>query len=1096
MASITTRAGKGSPLTNAEVDANFTNLNTELGTMLPKSGGTMTGAITFAAGQTWPTFNQSTTGNAATATTATNLSGGSVSATTGTFSGDTILSVGGGVPLNQIFRFNSANSGLGWGVTEISSNGHLVFQTRTGTGGWTTAVNFGSNGQITASNGFVGALTGNASTATALATGRTIAMTGDVTWTSAAFNGSANVTGAATLANSGVTAGSYGGNNSIPSVTVDAKGRVTAASTVTPSGTWGISVSGNAATATALQTARTINGVSFNGTANITVADATKLPLTGGTLTGAFNAPYLGVNNTTSTNGYGLSLYGGATAGQPTYGLMFQGTATFGTYGPVTADWATYFTMNNTAGRGWIFKTSTGTAGNVAAISTAGAATFASTVTAPTFSGALSGNATTATTLQTARSINGTSFNGSANITTANWGTARTLTIGNTGKSVNGSANVAWSVAEIGAESQHAFGVPRSNLGDPTVREMALFDAQFDNKTERHDIAQIFVETSTDNVTWTTFSVTDANKRTLVGGDSVFSGLTIPYNTPYFRIRLRATSYVYLNALYMYWSSSGHSSRVQIFKKHDSGSWTQHTSSTAAVSAWPGHLYLPFSTIPWHPSGTLGTHFHEIYVLFQPTWNATYPSNGIALYKMQWWGGYPAGKRNLYGTNEFGDAAFPAALSAVGAITQNGNQVLHAGNYTSYSPSLTGAGASGTWGISITGSSASTTGNAATATTLQTARTINGVSFNGSANITITAAANGGNSDTVDSLHAASFFRSDAANSVDARLASGDGRGLRFWDSDAYKIWMSASTNTTWGGRISGETTSDYNMYFSMESGTNRGFVFESGYATKLFAINPNGVRSAVTVTAPTFSGALSGNATTATTLATARSINGTSFNGSANITTANWGTARTLTIGATGKSVNGSANVSWTAAEMGVVPLSGNVVMTGALVMANNVAVAGRDSTGTNRNMVFIGADNYMNIVNGGNVTTRILNQAQTATLVTLSDTSGNFSASGNVTAYSDERLKKDWAPVSPDFVERLAKVKSGTYTRTDINVRQVGSSAQDWQALLPEAVQVASDERGTLSLAYGNAALVAAVELAKRVVRLEAALEKLIGD
>ena len=43
---------------------------------------------------------------------------------------------------------------------------------------------------------------------------------------------------------------------------------------------------GNAATATKLQTARTINGVAFDGTANITVADATKLPLTGGTLTG------------------------------------------------------------------------------------------------------------------------------------------------------------------------------------------------------------------------------------------------------------------------------------------------------------------------------------------------------------------------------------------------------------------------------------------------------------------------------------------------------------------------------------------------------------------------------------------------------------------------------------------------------------------------------------------------------------------------------------------------------------------------------------------------------------------------------------------
>jgi hypothetical protein len=72
---------------------------------------------------------------------------------------------------------------------------------------------------------------------------------------------------------------------------------------------------------------------------------------------------------------------------------------------------------------------------------------------AGTFIGNLSGNATTATTLQTARTINGTSFNGSANITTANWGTARTITIGNTGKSVNGSANVAWSLAEIGAQA-------------------------------------------------------------------------------------------------------------------------------------------------------------------------------------------------------------------------------------------------------------------------------------------------------------------------------------------------------------------------------------------------------------------------------------------------------------------------------------------------------------------------------------------------------------------------------------------------------------------------------------------------------------------
>lgn len=55
--------------------------------------------------------------------------------------------------------------------------------------------------------------------------------------------------------------------------------------------------------------------------------------------------------------------------------------------------------------------------------------------------------------------------------------------------------------------------------------------------------------------------------------------------------------------------------------------------------------------------------------------------------------------------------------------------VLHSNNYNSYSPTLAGTGATGTWGISISG-------NAATATILQTTRTINGTNFNGSANIT------------------------------------------------------------------------------------------------------------------------------------------------------------------------------------------------------------------------------------------------------------------------------------------------------------------------------------------------------------------------
>ena len=103
-------------------------------------------------------------------------------------------------------------------------------------------------------------------------------------------------------------------------------------------------VTGNASTATKLQTARTINGVSFDGSSNITVADSTKLPLSGGTITGNLTV-------------------GGATT----------------TTGALTA-------------KG-------GVVGNV--------------------TGAVTGNASTATKLQTARTINGVSFDGSANITVA-----------------------------------------------------------------------------------------------------------------------------------------------------------------------------------------------------------------------------------------------------------------------------------------------------------------------------------------------------------------------------------------------------------------------------------------------------------------------------------------------------------------------------------------------------------------------------------------------------------------------------------------------------------------------------------------------------
>lgn len=65
------------------------------------------------------------------------------------------------------------------------------------------------------------------------------------------------------------------------------------------------------------------------------------------------------------------------------------------------------------------------------------------------FNQQIQGNALSASKLQTARQINGTDFDGRANITTAKWGTSRNLTIGKTTKAVDGSNEVSWSTSEI-----------------------------------------------------------------------------------------------------------------------------------------------------------------------------------------------------------------------------------------------------------------------------------------------------------------------------------------------------------------------------------------------------------------------------------------------------------------------------------------------------------------------------------------------------------------------------------------------------------------------------------------------------------------------
>lgn len=105
------------------------------------------------------------------------------------------------------------------------------------------------------------------------------------------------------------------------------------------------------------------------------------------------------------------------------------------------------------------------------------------------------------------------------------------------------------------------------------------------------------------------------------------------------------------------------------------------------------------------------------------------------------------------------------------------------------------------------------------------------------------------------------------------------------------------------------------------------------GNASGLWGINISG--NAATATTAGTAGSTTGNAGTATALQTPRNINGTPFDGSADITTANWGTARLLTIGLTGKSVNGSGNVSWSLSEIGAAAADATVNLTGDQTVA-----------------------------------------------------------------------------------------------------------------------------------------------------------------
>lgn len=188
-----------------------------------------------------------------------------------------------GIISNATSTFSSSLHLTSLTTGELAVNAGLVYSTATTT--FTAPLNYASGGVTLDTSG---AWTGNAGTATKLATGRTLSITGDLSYTSPSFDGTGNVTGAGTLATVNTNVGSFTNAN----ITVNGKGLITAAS----------------------------NGSAAGSAFPFTPINATSVSTSSGLVITASST----IGNATQITG--LTISGGATT---TGNALFQGTSQF-----------------------------------------------------------------------------------------------------------------------------------------------------------------------------------------------------------------------------------------------------------------------------------------------------------------------------------------------------------------------------------------------------------------------------------------------------------------------------------------------------------------------------------------------------------------------------------------------------------------------------------------------------------------------------------------------------------------------------------------------------------------------------------------------
>ena len=417
------------------------------------------------------------------------------------------------------------------------------------------------------------------------------------------------------------------------------------------------------------------------------------------------------------------------------------------------------------------------------------------------------------------------------------------------------------------------------------------------------------------------------------------------------------------------------------------------------------------------------------------------------------------------------------------------SEVVTANNYNNYSPTLTGTGASGTWGISITGSAASITGTyGGTLTSSQVTTALGYTPYNST---NPSGYISGITSGMVTTALGYTPYNSTNPNGyiTSSGSISGSAGSVAVHSSNEVNVGGSYSG----GGRLyvnynDGGSFSEYGFYnggtslagIAASTGSFSGAITQAGNQV-LHAGNYNSYAPTLTGTGAsgTWGISITGNA--------------------ANITGTYGGTLTssqvTTALGYTPYNSTNPNGYITSSSLSSYLPLSGGT-LTGATTIQNAMWTFKNTATGgTQRGLWTVYDVNNQLRAQFGLETTNwpILWTYNTAGTYSGSYqfNGGDFIASGNVTAYSDERAKENWRDLPENFIESLSQVKHGVYDRTDAKITQVGVSAQSLRQVLENAV--VEDEDGKLSVAYGNAALVAAIKLAERVVELEARLNVL---